>query len=104
LLTAASVGYVTSLALALVAVWKMRRERPAAPREFRAPRGFVQLGVGLAAFNALLLLGAGPAWGWQNGGLGVVALGVLRGLLAARTIRHAPASICDAQGAEDEMS
>ena len=78
LLTAANVGYLTSLSLALVATWLARRERPEAPRAFRAPRGFVTGGLALAGFNALLILGAGAAWGWRNVALGVVLLaGVL---------------------------
>lgn len=77
LLAAANVGYLLSLILALVGTWVMRRDHRDAPRPFQAPRGFVGLGLALAAFNAVLLAGAGTAWGWGSVGLGAVVIGAV---------------------------
>jgi two-component system, sensor histidine kinase len=74
LLASANVGYFTCLILALVATWMMRRSAPFLDRPFRAPRGAVGLGLLLAAFNTVLLAGAGAAWGWRNIALGVAVL------------------------------
>ena len=74
LLASANVGYFVCLILALVATWWMRRTAPGRPRLFRAPRGAVGLGLVLAAFNTVLLAGAGAAWGWHNIALGVAVL------------------------------
>jgi amino acid transporter len=90
LLTAASVGYLVSLILALVAAGVVWRSSPPADHAFRAPRGFIRLGITLAAFNGLLLLGAGPTWGWENLGLGAAVL-VGVPLLASRRARPAGA-------------
>jgi len=74
LLASANVGYFACLILALVATWMMRRRAPFLERPFRAPRGAVGLGLLLAAFNTVLLAGAGAAWGWRNIALGVAVL------------------------------
>jgi amino acid transporter len=74
LLASANVGYFACLILALVATWMMRRTAPGLERPFRAPRGAVGLGLLIAGFNAVLLAGAGAAWGWRNIALGVVVL------------------------------
>ena len=89
LLAAANVGYFVSIVLALVAVWSMRRDEPERARLYRAPRGFVGLGLGLAALNVVLLVSAGVAWGWLNIGLGVVVLAVGIGLFWLTTRRTA---------------
>lgn len=81
LLAAANVGYFACVVLALVATWVMRRDAPEADRPFRAPPGVVGAGLGLAAFNCLLLAGAGAAWGWGNVALGAVALAAVVVLL-----------------------
>ena len=74
LLASANVGYFVCLILALVATWMMRRTAPNLERPFRAPSGTVGLGLFIAAFNTVLLVGAGAAWGWHNIALGVAAL------------------------------
>jgi amino acid transporter len=74
LLTAACIGYFVSLILALAAAWIARRGELGAKTGYRAPRGFITLGLGLAAFNAALLLAAGSVWGWRNVGLGLLLL------------------------------
>ena len=74
LLASANVGYFACLILALVATWMMRRTAPELERPFRAPRGAVGLGLLIAAFNTVLLAGAGAAWGWHNIALGVAVL------------------------------
>lgn len=94
LLASANVGYFVCLILALVATWLMRRTAPDRERPFRAPRGAVGLGLFLAVFNTLLLVGAGAAWGWHNIALGVAVLIVNVVLL---TPRHRDA------GREDEI-
>jgi amino acid transporter len=77
LLTAASVGYFTSLVLALWTAWTSRRDDPDAALAFRAPRGLMALAPVVAVFDALLIVGAGAAWGWRNVGLGIALLAVL---------------------------
>ncbi len=74
LLASANVGYFVCIILALMATWMMRRSAPDLARPFRAPRGAVGLGVLIAGFNTVLLVGAGAAWGWRNISLGVVVL------------------------------
>lgn len=80
LLTAASVGYFVSLVMALAAVHELRR------RDGRKP---AVAGLAAAAFNALLLAGAGPAWGWRNVGLGAAILGAFTILGPRATRAHA---------------
>ena len=94
LLASANVGYFACLILALVAAWLMRRTAPGLTRPFRAPRGAVGLGLVLAAFNTVLLAGAGAAWGWRNIALGVAVLGANVVLLTPRR---------DGAGREDEI-
>lgn len=94
LLASANVGYFVCLILALVATWMMRRSAPGLARPFRAPRGAVGLGLFLAAFNTVLLAGAGAAWGWHNIALGVA---VLIANVVLLTPRHGDA------GREDEI-
>jgi amino acid transporter len=99
LLAAANVGYFVTIVLAQVAAWLRRREVPADSRaRYRAPAGIVQLGLVLAALNAVLLLSAGFAWGWANIGWGVLCLAgsvlVLdRGLRSRRQAAAAPAEV-----------
>jgi amino acid transporter len=81
LLTAASVGYFTSLVIALATAWATRRADPDAPLAFRAPRGLMALAPVVAVFDAALVAGAGAAWGWRNVGLGVA---LLAGLMLVR--------------------
>ena len=83
LLVAANVGYLTSLNLALVAAWLLRRERAASSVCFRAPRCCMTAGLAIAAFNLLLVLGAGAAWGWGNAALGVALLAAVMAALCA---------------------
>jgi amino acid transporter len=73
LLAAANVGYFVSMCLALAAAWHNHRHGRS--------RGIVRLRPGLArlipvliGFNAVLLVAAGQAWGWQNVGVGVLVL------------------------------
>jgi amino acid transporter len=86
LLASANVGYFLSVILALVAVWMMRRTAPERARPFRSPAGFVGLGLVIAGFNAVLLAGAGAAWGWHNIALGAGILVVSGMLLTPRTV------------------
>ena len=81
LLTAASVGYFTSLVIALATAWATRRADPDAPLAFRAPRGLMALAPVVAVLDAALVVGAGTAWGWRNVGLGVA---LLAGLMLVR--------------------
>ena len=92
LLASANVGYFVCIILALVATWMMRRTAPFLERPFRAPRGAVGLGLLLAAFNTVLLAGAGAAWGWRN-----IALGVA--VLVANVVLFTPRGA----GSEDEI-
>ena len=90
LLIAANVAYLTSMSLALVAAWLARRQRSHPPR-FQAPRGFMAAGLAIAAFNLMLIAGAGTAWGWRNVGLGAAMLAVLLAVLCAPvSVRRAP--------------
>ena len=94
LLASANVGYFACLILALATTWMLRRTVPGLERPFRAPRGAVGLGLFLAAFNTVLLAGAGAAWGWHNIALGI---GVLIASVVLLTPRHGDA------GREDEI-
>ena len=76
LLAAANVGYFLSISLALVAAW-LHHRRPQPQFGHRPPRirrGFMDLGLVLAALNLVLLVCAGFAWGWTNLALGVLLL------------------------------
>ena len=91
LLTAACIGYYVSIILALVAAWTARREQRGATPAYRAPRGFIALGLGLSVFNAVLVLAAASVWGWRNVGLGILLLVAVAVFGARRTGRSAPA-------------
>jgi hypothetical protein len=97
LLASANVGYFLSIILALVATWVMRRTRPELVRPFRSPAGFVGLGLLIAGFNAVLLAGAGAAWGWRNIALGVGILAISGILLTPRTARLPARALEDTQ-------
>jgi amino acid transporter len=85
LLASANVGYFVCLILTLLAAWMMRRTAPHLARPYRAPRGAIGLGVVLAGFNTMLLIGAGAAWGWRNITLGATVLMMAVVLLTPRS-------------------
>jgi amino acid transporter len=73
LLAAANVGYFVSMCLALAVSWHNRR--------YGTSRGVIRLRPGVArtvpgiiAFNVVLLVAAGQAWGWRNIALGAAVL------------------------------
>jgi amino acid transporter len=74
LLASANIGYFLSIIIALVAAWTLRRAQPQGARLFRAPRGVIGATLPLAVLNAALLGFSGTAWGWQNAGLGALAI------------------------------
>lgn len=86
LLAAANVGYFITIVLAQVAAWLRHREAATEGTGFRAPAGLVPLGLVLAAFNVVLLVSAGFAWGWANIGLGLLCLAASTAVLG-RTFR-----------------
>jgi amino acid permease len=89
LLAAASVGYMLSISLALVAAWLSHRQAGQAGRFLRIRPGLMHVALALAFVNLALLLTAGFAWGWLNVLLGVAVL--TAAILAfARGDRHAP--------------
>jgi amino acid transporter len=90
LLAASSVGYFTSICLALVAVW-LNHARPgaeAAPDRLVLRDGMIRGALALAVLNAALLAFAGFAWGWDHVGLGVaVIIGAMIGFTRRRAWR-----------------
>jgi amino acid transporter len=113
LLAAANVSYFVSLILALVGARMLHRDTPPGGEGGAAP-SVTGLGLGLAAFNALLLLGAGAVWGWGNIALGIFILAGSLLVLTPRTAwrrvtaptvplvsrrpRPSPATIADERG------
>lgn len=72
LIAAANFTYLIGICLPSVAVWLLRRDAPAAPRSYRAPRGTIGLGLAAACgwgLSALL--------GFQQFGLPTVVIGLL---------------------------
>jgi signal transduction histidine kinase len=72
LVAAANFTYLIGIALPSVAVWLLRRDQPAMPRPYRAPRGTVTLGL-LAA----ICWGVATIVGFQQYGLPTVILGLV---------------------------
>jgi amino acid transporter len=65
-LAASTVGYMTALALVLFGAYLLRRDHPNAERPYRAPRGFIGLGLFLAVLNILFMVAGWWVWGWQS--------------------------------------
>ncbi len=65
-LAASTVGYMTALALVLFGAYLLRRDQPDAERPYRAPRGFIGLGLVLAALNIVFMIAGWWVWGWQS--------------------------------------
>src|SRR5437763_1628726 len=65
-LAASTVGYMTALALVLFGAYLLRRDHPQAERPYRAPRGFIGLGLFLAVLNILFMVAGWWVWGWQS--------------------------------------
>ena len=71
LIAAANFTYLISIALASIAVWLLRRDRPDLPRPYRAPRGTIILGLGAGGVWTLTTL-----FGFQQFGLPTVLAGI----------------------------
>jgi len=71
LIAAANFTYLIGIALPSVAVWLLRRDAPALPRPYRAPRGTVVLGL-LAA----IVWGVSALFGFEQFGLPTVVTGL----------------------------
>ena len=65
-LAASTVGYMTALALVLFGAYLLRRDYPTAERPYRAPRGFIGLGLFLAVLNILFMVAGWWLWGWLS--------------------------------------
>jgi amino acid transporter len=65
-LAASTVGYMTALALVLFGAYLLRRDHPNAERPYRAPRGFIGLGLFLAVLNILFMVAGWWLWGWLS--------------------------------------
>ena len=74
LLTAASVAYLLSLVLAIVAAVSVRRARARGRSASLARSVWIRVGCVVATVNVAFVAGAGTAWGWRNVGLGVAVL------------------------------
>ena len=72
LIAAANFTYLIGIVLPSVAVWLLRRDAPDAVRPYRAPRGFIGLGLGAAAVWGLSAL-----LGFEQFGLPTVVFGLL---------------------------
>ena len=71
LIAAANFTYLIGIALPSVAVWLLRRDAPAQPRPYRAPRGFLTFGLAAAA-----TWGISALIGFQQFGLQTVVVGL----------------------------
>ena len=93
LLAASNVGYFTSISLALMATWLDDRWRggEAAANGLVLRGGLIRTAPAVGVLNAVLLLSAGFAWGWENVGLGaLVVAGVMVGFTRWRAWRARP--------------
>jgi two-component system, sensor histidine kinase len=72
LVAAANFTYLIGIALPSVAVWLLRRDQPALPRPYRAPRGTIALGL-----FAAVMWGVATIVGFQQFGLPTVILGLV---------------------------
>jgi len=72
LVAAANFTYLIGIALPSVAVWLLRRDQPAMPRPYRAPRGTITLGL-----FAAVCWGVATIVGFQQFGLPTVILGLV---------------------------
>src|SRR5262249_35798581 len=71
LIASANFTYLLGIALPSVAVWLLRRDRPDLVRPWRAPKGFILLGMGAA-----LGWGVSAILGFQQFGLPTVIIGL----------------------------
>ena len=71
LIAAANFTYLIGIALPSVAVWLLRRDAPALPRTYRAPRGTVLLGL-----FAAMVWGVAALLGFEQFGLPTVVVGL----------------------------
>ena len=71
LIAAANFTYLISIALPSVAVWLLRRDAPELPRPYRAPRGWVNLGLAAA-----IVWGLSALLGFEQFGLSTVLIGL----------------------------
>lgn len=65
ILAASTVGYMINNCLDLVAGYLLRRDKPQARRPWKAPGGFIKIGLGLAGFNFIFLVFGSYSWGWD---------------------------------------
>jgi len=71
LVASANFTYLIGIGMPNVAVWLLRRDQPAMARPYRAPRGFIAIGL-LAA----IVWGVSCVLGFQQFGLGTVLIGL----------------------------
>ena len=71
LVASANFTYLIGIGMPNVAVWLLRRDQPAMARPYRAPRGFIAIGL-LAA----IVWGVSCVLGFQQFGLGTVLVGL----------------------------
>ena len=70
-IAAANLTYLIGIGLPSIAVWLLRRNAPALPRPYRAPRGTIELGVAAAA-----VWGIATIFGFEQFGLPTVLAGL----------------------------
>jgi len=87
----ANFGYIVVFILLPVAYLVLQRRDRIAGRIARMPRGRRALAVGLAVFNAVLLVFGGLQWGASVAGVGLVVLALALPMAALRSRRLAPA-------------
>jgi amino acid transporter len=93
LLAAANVGYFVSMILALTAAW-LNHRRPVRRGLLRLRPALARAAPLFAVVNAVLLAGAGFAWGWQNMAVGSAVLAatvLLASWSRARRLGSSPA-------------
>ncbi len=72
LIAAANFTYLISICLPSIAVWLLRRDAPNLERSYRAPRGTIALGVGVAAIWTIAAI-----LGFEQFGLRTVIMGLI---------------------------
>ena len=93
LLAASNVGYFASICLALLAAWLHhgRSAGKAAEHRIVFRGGLIRATPAVAALNAVLLVSAGFAWGWDHVLLGALVIaGVMVGFTRWRALRARP--------------